>query len=378
MAELIERLAGKYGCQVDLYAERVDGLPLRDALGSSDANRGAIYWHKVPAIPGPHIVRFVAWLFLNAFLRRRQQRSNGVPYDLILSPGINCLHPDVVIVHALFCRLQELAREDESGAGSQAGMLRRLHRRVYYALLAALERHVYTNRKIVLAAVSRRTADLLEQRFSRNDVAIVPNGVDCQQFSPAKRLALRNAARRKWALNDSDCVLLLLGNDWRMKGLPAILEALAALHQLPLRLLVAGNDDPARFRSRAAELGVEKKCLWQRTDAVDVIELYAAADIYVSPSREDSFGLPVAESMACGLPVITSKYAGVAELVGDGVDGIVLSDPLNVSVLVQTIRRLQADGELRRRLGQTAAGTIAAWNWDRSAECLWGVLTTSS
>lgn len=374
LAEMLERLVGKYVCEVHLYAERVEDLPLENKASPATAGNGFICWHKVPRIPGPHILRFIGWMFLNGLLRRWDQLFSRQRYDLVLSPGINCLQPDVVIVHALFFRLQELARAGESAA-ARGGILRGLHRRVYYALLAALERHVYTNRKIVLAAVSRRTANLLKEQFSRNDVAIVPNGVDCQEFSPAKRLALRGTARRKWALSDSECVLLLLGNDWRVKGLPAVLEALAALHELPLRLLVAGNDDPAQFRHRATELGIENKCLWQTTDAVDVTELYAAADIYVSPSREDSFGLPVAESMACGLPVITSKYAGVAELVRDGVDGIVLSDPLDISVLVETIRRLQSDGDLRRRLGQNATETIAAWNWDRSAESLWKILT---
>ena len=196
MAELIERLAGKYGCQVDLYAERVDGLPLRDALGSPDANQGAIYWHKVPAIPGPHIVRFLAWLFLNAFFRRRQQRSNGSPYDLVLSPGINCLHPDVVIVHALFCRLQELARSEEAPR-FRGGILRYLHRRLYYGLLSLLERRVYTNQRVTLAAVSRRTSALVAKHFLRRDVAVVPNGVAATEFSPAKRLARRPAARRR-------------------------------------------------------------------------------------------------------------------------------------------------------------------------------------
>ena len=63
---------------------------------------GGIFWHKVPRIPGPHVAQFLAWMFLNGFLRWWHTTIGGASYDVVFSPGINCLHPDVVIVHALF------------------------------------------------------------------------------------------------------------------------------------------------------------------------------------------------------------------------------------------------------------------------------------
>jgi UDP-glucose:(heptosyl)LPS alpha-1,3-glucosyltransferase len=374
IAELIERLARDYACEIHLYAGRLEGLPEQGAVGPSEPNTGVIRWHKVPAVPGPHIVRFLGWLLLNSFLRRWHQRAAGVSYDLVLSPGINCLHPDVVIVHALFCRLQELAQDEEAAAFTHGGILRHLHRRLYYGLLSLLERRVYTNRQVTLAAVSRRTAALLATRFSRQDVAVVPNGVDTREFSPVKRLALRTAARRRWTLSESECVLLLVGNDWRVKGLPAILQALATLRELPLRLLVAGHDDLSCFQGRAAQLGVADRCLWQNTHTADVMELYGAADIYVSPSHEDSFGLPVAESMACGLPVITSICSGVADCVEHGVNGFVLQDPCDLQSLTAIIARLQASVDLRQTIGDAAAQSIRQFDWESNAAAVWRLL----
>jgi glycosyltransferase involved in cell wall biosynthesis len=107
------------------------------------------------------------------------------------------------------------------------------------------------------------------------------------------------------------------------------------------------------------------------------MDFYAAADVYVSPSREDSFGLPVAEAMACGLPVITSSQAGVSALLHDGIDGFVPPDPEDTQELARIINRLCGDATLRRIVGEAAARTAQAWTWDRSAAQVWSLLQDS-
>ena len=260
-------------------------------------------------------------------------------------------------------------------AGTRSSTPRRLHRSAYYATVAALERIVYRNRKTKLAAVSQRTADLLALCFGRKDVTVIFNGIDTVQFSVPARLARRQGARFRRKLSDDELVLLLIGNDWRMKGLPAVLESMAAAPDLPLRLIVAGSDIPANFQGIVDHLKVGNRCLWESTRS-DVIDFYAAADVYVSPSREDSFGLPVAEAMACGLPVITSKFAGVSERIQNDRDGFILPDPMNVLALTSLIRQLHADPALRARIGEAASATAQTWTWDRNASETWTWLQT--
>src|SRR5580698_3954920 len=72
IAELLERLAGDYGCEIHLYAQRVEDLRVSDPelpRVAHSTESGAIFWHKVPSIPGPHAAQFLAWIFLNGFLR---------------------------------------------------------------------------------------------------------------------------------------------------------------------------------------------------------------------------------------------------------------------------------------------------------------------
>jgi UDP-glucose:(heptosyl)LPS alpha-1,3-glucosyltransferase len=372
IAELLERLARDYHCEIHLYSQRIEGLALGQS-SSPSGQQGGITWHKVPTIPGPHILQFLFWLFLNGFSRRRDRATRGLLFDLVLSPGINSLDADLVLVHALFHRLRELADED-TNQSSRPALLRRFHRRAYYSLLALLERAIYSNSQLSLAAVSGRTASLLKKYFRRNEVRVIPNGVDAAYFCPARRLALRAGARARYQLQETDFLLLLIGNDWRNKGLSTILDAMAAVREIPVCLLVAGQDATAPFFLKAAKgLGLSEKCFWEMA-SVDSVHLYAAADAYVSPTREDAFALPPLEAMACGLPVITSINNGGSQIITEGVDSFVLNDPNDAATLAHHLKNLQQNPELRLKIGENARQTAEAYTWERNAAAVWEFL----
>jgi UDP-glucose:(heptosyl)LPS alpha-1,3-glucosyltransferase len=294
-----------------------------------------------------------------------------VAFDLVLSPGINCGDADVVIVHALFQRLRELSAESSATRG-----LQKWHQAAYYQVMARLETRIYRNPAVHLAAVSPRTKADLQRYFARGDVTVIPNAVDSAAFSPSARLARRGEMRSRWALDEEEFVLLLIGNDWRVKGLPTILEAMALLSDLPLRLLVAGSDAAEPFRDLARELGVLQRCIWEPA-AGNVLGFYAAADVYVSPSLEDSFALPVAESMACGLPAITSVNAGISAYLTDGVDALVLTDPRDARALAERLRELHDKPDLIQDMGDAGARKALEWTWERNAAQIWDLLQTA-
>jgi glycosyltransferase involved in cell wall biosynthesis len=373
IAELLERLANFYHCEIHLYAQRVEGLSLGDSGAARPENAGIIVWHKVPVLWGPHVGQFLGWMVWNGMLRWWHFRFRGVKFDRVLSPGINCLDADVIIVHALFHRLRELSREENADTQAKPGFFRGFHRSVYYGLLTRLERRIYSNKNVSLATVSQRSADLLKRYFGRQDVRVIPNGVDTREFSPSARLGHRTEARLKRNFRDSELVLLFIGNDWRVKGLPAVLKAMAATPGLPLHLLVVGDDLRGPYQEMAKSLGILERCRWESTCS-DVVDLYAAADVYVSPSLEDSFGMPVAEAMACGLPVITSVFAGVSGLMRNEVDGFVLEDPRDTQALQVLLERLYSDKTLRQQIGASAGKTVQDWTWDGNAAAVWELL----
>jgi len=375
LAEQLDRLVLRYHDQVHLYAQQLNDMQSASLDASNRPANVSFHWHRVPKIPGPHLVQFLCWFVSNTLIRKWPSKRRPSPGDhVILSPGINCLDAEVIVVHALFCRLAELSRAHPGEHLTLRHRVHQLHRRLFYLLLSALERRIYSDPKVSLAAVSPRIAGLLAQYFGRTDVKIVPNGVDCAQFCPAARLAKRQNARGLRNFRDTDVVLLLIGNDWRVKGVPAILAAITAARALPLQLLVVGTDDPGPYLKLASRLEIADRCRWERPNT-DVMTFYAAADIYVSPSQEDSFGLPVLEAMACGLPAITSVFAGVCALIHSEVDGFVLSDPHDTQTLGQLLKRLFDDHDYRLRIGQAAAKTAERYTWDRSAQLLREILS---
>jgi len=358
LAELLDGLSSQHGDTIDLYAQKVDDLSCKPDSSFETTEQRKIIWHRVRSLRGPHLIRFLAWLLSNCWTRWRHQRAGHFEPDVIFSPGINAADADVILVHAVFHRIAELQQAHDRGG------LRGWHRKLYYALICNLERRVYRNPRVILAAVSRHTAAQLACYFARHDVPVIPNGVDAQYFSPAVLLPMRQRYRQQWNLSPQDFVLLLIGNDWRNKGLKTLLLACSQCKDLPLRLLVVGQDEQTIFRAEAEKLAIADRV--QFFAAVpDVRIFYSAADVVVAPSLEDSFNLPVLEAMSCGLPVIVSPAAGVSDWLTSNKDSIVLKDPENAGELATAIRFLAANPSQRNTIASNGLQTAKQFSWEQ-------------
>jgi len=354
VAEQVERLARDY--EVHIYSNRVEDIDLR-----------RIVWHRIPALPGPHLLAYAWWLFANHVRRWWDKRFGGLPCDLTYTPGINCFNADVISVHIVFREFYRQARYDLRFAGHPIRFWPRLlHRRIYYYLLMALERPVYGGKSVLLTGVSAKVArDLQAYRRFECPPAVIVYGSDAQRFNPETRRKLRAQARR--ALNvQHDLCLLLVGNDWKKKGLPCVLEALGRIAQLSVQLLVVGSDNVGPYQSTLARLHLQDRVAFFPLRP-DVEFYYAAADLYVGPSLEDAFAMPPLEAMACGVPSIVSSQAGVSEIITSGVDGFVISDPRGSGKLADLIALLYDQQALRQKMGEAAARTAVQYTWDSNA-----------
>jgi glycosyltransferase involved in cell wall biosynthesis len=352
VVEWISQLANNF--EIHIYSQHVEDLDF-----------SKVTWHRIPKLPGPHVLNFVWWLAANHLWRSWDRHVRGLRHDLIFSPGVNCLDADAVSVHIVFA---EYVRRVGTEINLQQSSIRSwpalLHRRLYYRLLVSLEHSVYTNPNTALILIARKTAAALEHFYGRVDpFPVLYLGLDHDIFNPVRRRSLREEARRELGLSATEFTLVLVGNDWRNKGVPVLLDALGQARDLPIRLVIVSREDSIPCRMLVREHGLDDRVKFV-SPRIDIEFYYAAADAYVGPSLEDTFAQPPAEAMACGLPVIVSSANGTSEIVTHGVNGLILSDPADSATLAAMVRRLCENKEFRDQLGANAAATTLEYTWE--------------
>jgi glycosyltransferase involved in cell wall biosynthesis len=373
VVECLERFAVQPDVEIHLYSQRVEDFDsvLPYPAGSSGAR---VLWHTIPAVPGPHVVRYLWWFFANHVQRFWDSHFRGLKFDLLYSPGINAFAADGISVHVVF---REFYRRVRPRLRLRGTPLSRwaviIHRRLYYRLICFLESLIYTRKRTALTAISQHSADCLKEFYGRDDVRVIRYGVDTGIFHPEARSARRDSERSSLRIGSSEFCLLLIGNDWKNKGLDALLHAMAECRELPLVLLVVGSDDRREFFESVQKLRLTSKVRFLEASR-DVMKFYAAADAYVGPSLEDAYGLPILEAMACSLPVVASARAGASEILRDTENGLILRNPEDFHELAALLRCLYSDPKLCVHLGEEAARTAAEQSWDRHAFDTWEFL----
>jgi UDP-glucose:(heptosyl)LPS alpha-1,3-glucosyltransferase len=161
--------------------------------------------------------------------------------------------------------------------------------------------------------------------FPKEKIDLVYNGVPLETLRRGGES--RAKIRETLGLKSDDIAVLFAGSGWERKGLRFAIEAIEKSGK-QMRLLVAGRGHEKEFRSaRVRFLGVVQ----------DMPALYGAADIFLLPTIYDPFSNACLEALAAGLPVITTRANGFAEIIEAGVHGTVLDDPRNTDAIGEAL-----------------------------------------
>ena len=356
IAALARRLAAD-GHDLHLYARRWDAAAL-------PAN---IHYHPIVL---PSCPRFLRPWFFGAAVRRELERAEGqvaVGFDKMT--GLDVIYPQ----GGLYA-----ATAEHNLLKYRSPTVRRLLRvcKAFdpaHLSFLALERRQYQDpRRPLIIAISEmvRTHFRLHFGIDSRDLRLVRLATDPERFEARDRPRRRLEWREKWGISPADTVALFAGMNYRLKGLEPLLHAVRRMwRDRPFRLLVAGSHKTAEFERLAKRLGVANRVHFIGYCA-DMRNAYFAADFFVHPTFYDPCSNVVLEAMACGLPVVTSRYNGASELLHPPLEGYVIDDPHDHERLAACLTQLldparrsacaQGRGG-RRRSGPSSTITDRCW-----------------
>jgi glycosyltransferase involved in cell wall biosynthesis len=207
---------------------------------------------------------------------------------------------------------------------------------------------------IFVSAFARDQAQ--ERGYPTRTCRVIPNGVDPALFSPlAEEPPLPP-------------VYFFAGRLEQQKGVDVLLEAFRKLPRGP-RLRIAGTGpQEEEYRQLASSLGLDGAVRFLgAVPRPKLPALMCEAHVFVLPSRYENLPLSILEAMACARPVVAARVGGVAEMIDDGVEGI-LVPPDDAHVLALALRRLLEAAPLRKRMGEAGrARVLGRFTWDAVA-----------
>ena len=283
-------------------------------------------------------------------------------FDIVHSHE-NTWHGDVQTVHVKTVRRSLLGGRHGLRWLSSCLNLALSPRLLTYLLLEHARLRVRPRRAVVAVSqtLSKQLAE--EYRGAQTMLQVITPGVELP-----KRLATKKEARHALSTGQEGQIVLFVANDYKRKGLDALLQAMTGLPK-EVRLLVVGSSaQRVLYHDRAKGLGLVDRVQFFGP-LQDMSCAYRCADVLAHPTLEDSFGMVVLEAMAHGLPVVVSgaNYCGISASLQNDKDALLIADPHHVEDLHSALRRVLSDEILVRTLTKNAALCVQMNTWTHAA-----------
>jgi glycosyltransferase involved in cell wall biosynthesis len=261
---------------------------------------------------------------------------------------------DVVHLHSVFLWPIWVAARTAERAGvpyimAPHGMLgreviRRKSRWIKRAWIGLIERRSLARAAAIQVTAEVEAVELRALGIAFRELVLIPCGVE-------RPVAHAPLTAGPFASLPARYALFLSRINWK-KGLDRLLQAWVHVPEVPL--VIAGNDEEGyrtKLEALARTLGIADRVLFVGPASDEhKWALYEQAELFLLPSYSENFGIVVAEAMAMGCPVVVTPDVGAGELVVEADAGVIT--PNDPAQLADAVRRLLADRETRRRLGE--------------------------
>jgi len=248
----------------------------------------------------------------------------------------------------------------------------------------------YCNKIIVVSNYIKNLV-LLKTKRTEKDLFVLKNCTDISRFCRDNNLIFREGILTKYHISEDEVVICFTGRIDRQKGIKELLQALLQLPEnLPFKLIIAGStglnfglsDIKTDFYSEILDLAKKldhKAIITGYIKNSEIPKLLAASDISVIPSLGvDAAPLTVFESLAAGLPIITTDSGGIPEYVTDKCAIVVNRDENFIKNLSSAIQELIISKEKREAMGNAGFRHVQKYNYDNYYSDFLKILTESN
>jgi L-malate glycosyltransferase len=206
----------------------------------------------------------------------------------------------------------------------------------------------------VTAVSSSLRLDTIAALGISREVRVIPNFLDCAEYRRRPVPELRQRLRAGGA----DHIVVHASNFRPLKRVPAVVEIFRRIRaRIPARLVLIGDGPDRDTVARAVfEAGLQEVVEFAG-EQHDLVPWLSAADLFLLPSEQESFGLAALEAMACEVPVVASRVGGLPEIIDDGTTGY-LCAPDDLEGMAARAIAVLADPGLRARIGGAAAQQV--------------------
>ncbi len=342
------KLGGELALAIEKGSDRFEFAVISMTL--PDELRSLVEWHPMPLLRFNSFRLEWAMFFVRAGLRLRRTQA-----DLVHTVGPTPVIPNrvdlntVTFCHAAYHEVAAARGIEGTSFGWRFGE----------PIARALERWWFNRRVRTLAGLSEGGAAQLRRHYPRNDVVVLPRGLDLERFRPDP--GVRQALRRKLAVGPDDVVAIFVDQDRRpLKGLDVAIEAVAAARRAgsSVRLWIVGSGNE-RSEVLVQELGLDDAVRFCGYRA-HLERYYQAADVFVLPSAYETFSRSGHEAAACGLPLVATRVGGLDELIGEDEAGIAVDR--EAADVARGLSALSGDASLRARMRTEALNRAAAFD----------------
>lgn len=293
-------------------------------------------------LPDSHLL--YDWLLHRHILRKIKENQIDIVHVHGMRPLKACRKLPVPVIFTN--HTSSFTRRAESGEKARRKMLKQL------------------NSASAVIAVSELLAEKTKQTGYRGPIHFIGNGIDPQVFSPGT-----SPLRNRLSIPNDAFVIAVAGRLEAVKGIRFLAEAVAAINDPQLHLVIAGDgkekeeiENILREKIRSGHAHLLGEIPYR-----DILDIYRGADVLALPSFMEGMSIAGLEAMACGLPLIASNVGGMPYLVKDGETGI-LTEPGSVESLEQAILQLLNDRDLTRTMGLAALKRVKQnFTWEKIA-----------